>query len=207
MENRDKTRIIFNFEFEIEGERRKSYEKLAQIICSSHWSSGFDILGILNESHRLLFDLIKNNVIVIDECEYLIHETDAESETTRNIKAILGKRSNHPVLSEMAALFTGEPFEASSKYRNTIYLPNEKAYAKADGMKPEDVTPMLASDECERIILFPYIQLNGKSAYYELTLSIEKSSFIDFMNRVEQERADKMYEAIMPVNERSKLDM
>ena len=35
MGNKDKTRIVFDFEFEIEGKRRKSYENLAQIICSS----------------------------------------------------------------------------------------------------------------------------------------------------------------------------
>jgi hypothetical protein len=38
-----KTRITFDFTFEIEGERRKSYEKMAQIICASHWGTGIDI--------------------------------------------------------------------------------------------------------------------------------------------------------------------
>jgi hypothetical protein len=53
-----KTRITFDFTFENKGERRKSYDKLAQIICASRWGSGIDILGIMDERHRRLFDFI-----------------------------------------------------------------------------------------------------------------------------------------------------
>ena len=33
MKGKNKTRIMFDSTFEIDGERRKSYEKLVQIIC------------------------------------------------------------------------------------------------------------------------------------------------------------------------------
>ena len=36
IEPKAKTRITFDFTFEVDGERRKSYDKLVQIICSSH---------------------------------------------------------------------------------------------------------------------------------------------------------------------------
>jgi predicted N-acetyltransferase YhbS/uncharacterized protein YdhG (YjbR/CyaY superfamily) len=199
-----KTRITFDFTFNIEGERRKSYENLAQIICASHWGTGIDIFGFLNENESLLFDFINKAVIVIDECAYKLQEPPADSETARKIKSMLGKRSGHPVLRDMAALFGGEPFEASKRYRNTIYLPNLKAFARADGMKPEDVAEMLALDECDRIILFPYFPLDGKSAYYELTLGVSKESFVDFMNQYEQRQADKIYEALTRADERGK---
>jgi hypothetical protein len=93
-----KTRITFDFE--IEGERRKSYEKLVQIICSARWGSGIDIFGFMNEAHSLLFDFIDKGVIVIDECEYELQEPPADSEKARLIKDILGKRNGHPVLRE-----------------------------------------------------------------------------------------------------------
>jgi len=191
-----RNRITFDFTFEIEGERRKSYEKLAQIICTSRWGTGIDIFGIINPKHSLLFDFVNLGAIIIDECEYEIQEPCADSETARSIKSMLGKRSNHPVLRDMAALFGDEPFEASGYFRNTIYLPNLKAFARADGMKPEDIAEMLALDGCDKIILFPYFPLDGKSAYYELTLGVEKDSFVDFMNRVEQRRENEMNEAI-----------
>jgi hypothetical protein len=201
-----KTRITFDFTFEIEGARHKSYEKMAQIICASRPGTGIDIFGFLNENERLLFDFINKAVIVIDECEYKLQEPPADSETARLIKSMLGKRNGHPVLRDMAALFGGEPFEASRRYRNTIYLPNRKAFARADGMKPEDIAEMLSLDDCDKIILFPYFPLDGKSAYYELTLGVTKDSFVDFMNQYEQRRADKMYEALMQANERSKAE-
>ena len=199
-----KTRITFDFTFEVEGERRKYYEKTAQIICASHRGTGIDIFGFLNENERLLFGFINKAVIVTDECEYEIQEPPADSETARPIKSMLGKRSSHPVLRDMAALFGGEPFEASERYRNTIYLPNRKAFARADGMKPENIAEMLSLDECDKIILFPYFPLDVKSAYYELTLGVTKESFAAFMNQYEQRRADKMYEALMQANERGK---
>jgi predicted N-acetyltransferase YhbS/uncharacterized protein YdhG (YjbR/CyaY superfamily) len=199
-----KTRITFDFTFEIEGERRKSYEKLAQIICSNRWGTGIDIFGFLNENESLLFDLINKAVIVIDEREYEIQEPLAASEAARRIKSMLGKRSSHSVLSDIAALFDSEPFEASERYRNTIYLPNRKAFARADGMKPENIAEMLALDGCDKIILFPYFPLDGKSAYYELTLAVDKADFVDFMEQARQRQADKMYDALMQANERSK---
>ena len=203
---KNKTRIVLDFTFEVDGERRNSYEKLVQIICSSHWGSCIDIFGIMNQDHSLLFDLVEKGVIVIDECEYEIQESCVDHDKTQIIESMLGKRRKHPVLRDMAALFADEPFEASAHYRNTIYLPNIKAYVRADGMKPENIVPMLSSTGCEKIVLFPYFPLDGKPAYYELTLHVDKDSFVDFMNRVHQDRADKMYEAIMQVGERSKTD-
>jgi hypothetical protein len=38
-----KTRITFDFSFDVKGERRKSYDKLAQIICAARWGSGIMI--------------------------------------------------------------------------------------------------------------------------------------------------------------------
>ena len=193
MTYKTKTRITFDFTFEIEGERRNSYEKLVEIICSSHWGSGIDIFGSLNDKHRQLFKLIEVGAIVIDECEYELPESLSDSETAWLIKAMLGKRSNHTVLRDMAALFGGEPFEAAGRYRNTLYFPNLKAYMRADGMKPEDVAEMLAQPGCDKIILFPYFQIDGgKSAYYELSLSVDKDGFIDYMDQVERRRADEM---------------
>ena len=196
------TRITFDFTFEAESERRKSYEKLAQIICPSRWGSGIDIFGLINEKHGLLFELIKSGAIVIDECEYELQEPSTDSMGARKIKALLGKRRNHPVLNDMAALFAGELFEASPHYRNTIYFPNLKAFARADGMKPDDIAEMLSLEVCEKIILFPYFPLDEKSAYYELTLGVEKSSFVDFINHAEQNRQIRMYEEIKEAADR-----
>ena len=201
MTYKTKTRVTFDFTFEFKGERRKSYEKLAQIICASHWGSGIDIFGFINEDHRLLFDFIEKGAIVIDECEYEFQEPPADNETARSIKSMLGKRANHPVLREMAALFADEPFEKSEYYRNTIYLPNLKAYVRADGMKPEYIAYMLASDSCDKIILFPYFLIDEKTAYYELTLGVVKDSFVEYVNRVEEERTKKTNEAIEQVIE------
>ena len=197
-----KTRITFNFDL-FDGERRKSYEKLAQIICSSHWGSGIDIFGFFDERHSLFYDFVRLGAIVIDECEYEIQEPLADSETARRIKSMLGKKSYHPVLREMAEVFKDEPFEISSYYRNTIYLPNLKAFARADGMKPENISEMLSLDGCEKIINFPYFPLDEKSAYYELTLGVEKDSFVEYMNLVQERRENEMYEAIMQATERN----
>jgi len=194
-----KTRITFDFD----NERRKSYEQLAQIICSSHWGSGIDIFGFVDKRHSLLFDFVRLGIIVIDEYEYEIQEPFADSEIARRIKSIWGKRSGHPVLREMAELFIDEPFEMSEHYRNTIYFTNLKAFARADGMKPEDISKMLSLVGCEKVILFPYFPLDGKSAYYELTLGVEKDRFVEYMNRVQEKWENEMYEAIMQANERS----
>ena len=196
----NRTRITFDFDI-IGDERRKSYDRLVQIICASRWGSGIDIFGFLNDKHRLLFNFIEHGAIVIDECEYGFQEPCADSETARSIKSMLGKRNNHPVLREMAALFHGEPFEVSDYYRNTIYFPNLKAFARADGIKPEIIAEMLALRGCDKIILFPYFPLDGKTAYYELTLAVEKVSFVDYMNRYEQSHVDRMYEAVMQMGE------
>ena len=194
-----KNRITFDFD----NERRDSYEKLVQIICSSHWGSGIDIFGFMNEEHNLLFEFVRKGVIVIDECEYELQEPLSDSETAWRIKEMLGKRRNHLVLREMAVLFADEPFEISSHYRNTIYLPNLKAFARADGIKPEDISEMLSLGGCDKIILFPYFPLDEKSAYYELTLAVEKENFVEFLNRVEKRREDEMNEAIRQAIERS----
>ena len=175
-----------------------------QIICPSHWGSGIDIYGSWNEDHSLLFEFLKLGVIVIDECEYEIQNLPADDVNARSIELMLGKRNSHPVLREMAALLGDEPFEMSEYYRNTIYLPNQKAFVRADGMKPEDIAEMLSHDGCDKIILFPYFPLDEKSAYYKLTLNIEKDKFVDIMRRVEERRLDKMNEAIRQANERSK---
>jgi len=191
-----KTRITFDFTFENDGERRKSYEKLEQIICSSHWGSGIDIFGILNDDHRLLFDFIEKGVIVIDECEYELQEPSADSEAARMIMSMLGKRSHHHVLRDMAVLFADEPYEMSRYYRNTLYLPSLKAFVRADGMKPENIPKMLQLDGCEKIILFPYYPLDEKTAYYELSLAVEKESFVDYLRRVDESRIVKMNKEI-----------
>jgi len=196
-----RTRITFDFDI-LGDERRNSYEKLVQIVCASRWGSGIDIFGIINENHRRLFDFIEKGAIVIDENEYDLQEPCADSETVRSMKAILGKRKNHHVLREMAALFTDEPFEASDYHRNTIYFPNLKAFVRADGMNPEHIEEMLSLDGCDKIILFPYFPLDGKSAYYELTLAVRKDSFVDYLNRVEERRVEKINEEIRQELER-----
>ncbi|GHU52487.1 hypothetical protein AGMMS49975_08380 [Clostridia bacterium] len=48
-----------------------------------------------------------------------------------------------------------------------------KAYVRADGIKPEDIAEILAIDDCERILLFPYYLVDDKTIYYELTLDID----------------------------------
>jgi len=203
---KNKTRITFDFTFEVDGERRKSYEKLAQIICAARWGTGIDIFGFLDKDHALLFEFIDRGVIVIDECEYEIQEPRTDNEIARHIKLMLGKRSDHHVLRDMAVLFAYEPFEASGYYRNTIYLPNLKAFARADGMKPENIAEMLSLDGCDKIILFPYFPLDDKSAYYELTLAVEKESFVEYMNRIAQRKVDEMSEAIRQAVERGSGD-
>jgi predicted N-acetyltransferase YhbS/uncharacterized protein YdhG (YjbR/CyaY superfamily) len=204
MTPKTKTRVTFDFSFDIDGERRKSYDKLAQIICSSRWGSGIDIFGILNESHSLLFDFIKNGVIVIDECEYEVDVSQADRAIAENIKTMLGKRSNHHVLREMAVLFADEPFEKMAYPQNMIYIPNLKALARADGMKPENIAPMLASDECDKIVLFPYFPLDDKAAYYELSLAVPKEQFVGFLHRIEKRREDEMNEEVNRVLELAK---
>jgi predicted N-acetyltransferase YhbS/uncharacterized protein YdhG (YjbR/CyaY superfamily) len=189
-----KNRITFDFDFD--GERRESYEKLAQIICASRWGTGIDIFGFINENERLLSEFIEKSVIVIDECEYEIQEPLAGSEATERIKLMLGKRRTHPVLRDMASLFADEPIEASGYYRNTIYLPNLKAFARADGMKPELIAEMLSLGGCDKIILFPYHPLDGKSAYYELTLAVEKESFVSYLHHIDDRRIEEMNEEI-----------
>jgi hypothetical protein len=188
----NKTRITFDFD----SEWHKAYDKLARIICPARWGSGIDASGFLNKEHSRFFDFIKKGAIVIDECEYEHQEPSADSETTMKIKTMLGKRRNHPVLRDMAALFGDEPFEASEYYRNTICFPNFKAFARADGMKPEDVAEMLSLNGCDKIILFPYFPLDDKSAYYELTLAVTKESFVDYLRRVEERRIEEMNEEI-----------
>ena len=196
-----KTRIPFEYSSDDGDERRKTYEKMVQIICSSHWGSGIDILGYLNKDHPLLFEFIIKGAIVIDECEYEIHE-HAEHEKTGLIMSLLGKRRKHPVLCDIAALFADETFEATGRYRNTLYFPDLKALLRADGMKPEDIADMLSLDGCEKIILFPYFPLDGKSAYYELTLAVEKDSFVDYMRCIEQRRADRYGEYLMQMGKK-----
>jgi hypothetical protein len=186
MKHATKTRVTFDFTFEVEGERRKSYDKLVQIICPAHWASGIDIFGFMNDKHRQLFDFIECGAIVINECEYEAHEPPADDGAARRMKSMLGKRNNHPVLRDMAALFGDEPLEVSDYYRNTIYFPNLKAFARADGMKPENIAEMLSLSGCEKIILFPYYPLDGKYAYYELSLAVEKDSFVGYLRHLDE---------------------
>jgi hypothetical protein len=56
----NRTRITFDFE----GEYRRSFEKLTQIICSSHWSSGIDMSGYLNRDHPLLVEFVDKGIIL-----------------------------------------------------------------------------------------------------------------------------------------------
>ena len=202
MEYINKKRIAFDFDF-FKGTRRESYDKLVQIVCSAHWGSGIDIFGRLNQDHPLLFEFVMKDVIVIDECEYKIKE-NSEHENAWLIKSLLGKRSNHPVLQDMATLFANEPFEASRYYRNTIYIPNLKAFVRADGMKPENVVEMLSLDDCDKIILFPYFPLDDKTAYYEITLAVDKKQLADYLKCVEEQRYREMNEAIRQAEERTK---
>jgi len=197
-----KTRVTFDYDSDDGKQRRKTYEKMVQIICSSHWGSGIDILGRLNQDHPLLFEFVLKGVIVIDECEYEIAE-HSEPEKTGLLMSLLGKRKKHPVLRDIATLFADEPFEAAGRYRNTLYFPDIKAFLRADGMKPEDIADMLSLDGCKKIILFPYFPLDGKSAYYELTLGVEKESFVDYLRRVDEAKIDKMNEEINRAVEQS----
>lgn len=186
-----KMRITFENTSNDADKWRKTYDKLVQIICSSHWGSGIDVLGYLNQDHPLLFEFLVKGAIVIDECEYELQE-HAELAKTGLIMSLLGKRKKHPVLRDIATLFANEPFEAAGRYRNTLYFPGLKSFLRADGMKPEDITDMLSLDGCEKIILFPYFPLDGKSAYYELTLGVEKESFVEYLRRVDESQIDKM---------------
>ena len=199
MTPKTKTRITFDFD----ADHRNSYEKLVQIICSSHWGSGVDVFGIINKNESLLFQFIKLGVVVIDECEYEFQEPSADNETARMIKSMMGKRSKHPVIRDIAALFGNELFEMSKSFRNTLYFPTLKAFMRADGMKPEDIAEMLSRDDCDKIIVFPYFPLDEKSAYYELSLGVEKEEFTNFLRHVEERRQDEMNDAIRQANERS----
>ena len=151
----------------------------------------------MNKEHSRFFDFVKKGAIVIDEVEYELQEPSADSEAARKMKSMLGKRKNHPVLRDMAALFGDEPFEASGYYGNTVYFPNLKAYMRADGIKPESIAGMLSLEGCEKIILFPYFPLDDKPAYYELTLAVEKENFADYLRCIEQSRADRFAETLM----------
>jgi hypothetical protein len=196
MTPKTKTRITFDFTLEVDGERRKSYDKLARIICSSRWGSGIDIFGFINESHSQLFNFIEGGVIVIDECEYEADASQADRAITERIKTMLGKRSNHPVLRDMAVLFADEPFEKAPYLQNSIYLPTIKALVKADGMKPENIAEILGADDCDKIILFPYFSLDDKTSYYELSLAVPREQLVDFLRRVDKRREDEMNEEI-----------
>ncbi|GHU87376.1 hypothetical protein FACS1894202_01550 [Clostridia bacterium] len=199
-----KTRLSFPFGHEA-AERRESYERLAQVICSAHWGSGIDIFGFMDDRHLLLFEFIEKGVIVIDECEYEVAEPCEDSKAARLLVSLLGKRKSHSVMRHMATLFGDEPFETAGYYRNTLYLPGLKAYARADGIKPEVIAEMLAGEDCDRIILFPYFPLDSKTAYYELTLAVDKSQFADVLRKIEQRKSDAMYDELMRIEEQNKL--
>jgi len=110
---------------------------------------------------------------------------------------LLGKQNDHPVLREAEDIFADEPHKRINSYRNTLYFPNLKAYLRVDGIKPEDVIDMHTSDDCEKVIIFPYFPLDDKSAYYELTLGIEKKEYIDCVNAFKEQQIEKMHEAVM----------
>ncbi|GHU43944.1 hypothetical protein FACS1894111_10410 [Clostridia bacterium] len=194
-----KTKIQITFDFE--GELNSAVEKLEQIICSSHWASRINIFT--DKSHKLFVKFVKIGVIVIDACEYGFSEQSPDSENARLLKSLLGKRDTNQAIRDMAMLFTDEPFVCAEHYRNAIYLSNLKAYARADGIKPEDIVTMLASDECDRILLFPYHFLGRKPVYYELTLGIEKNKFANLIEQGEEENLRELCEAMRQANERS----
>jgi len=187
----NKTRITFDFA----GEPRESLEKLEQIVCSAHWSSG--IVTVLYDTHKLFVQFVRTSVIVIDEYEYVPKNTDeVRSRKEASFKLLLGKQNDHPVLRDAEDIFADEPHKGINDYRNTFYFPNLKAYLRVDGIKPEDVIDMLASDECEKVIVFPYFPLEGKSAYYELSLRVEKKDYIDCVNAFKEQQIEKMHEAV-----------
>ena len=115
----NKTRITFDFTFEIDGERRKCYEKLAQIVCSSHWGSGIDIFGFINQDHRLFFEFVEKGVIVIDECEIVvIHISDQPLHKSQKLRHIRVRRSHgnhiyrdslHQVVKHIIVVYSSVP--------------------------------------------------------------------------------------------------
>jgi len=191
-----KTRIAFDFD----GEPCESLKKLEQIVCSAHWSSG--IIVAVHDVHRLFVQLVHEGVIVIDECEYAPNNADEErSQKEVSFKLLLGKQNNHRILREAEDIFADDPHKRIDGYRNTLYFPNFKAFLRVDGVKPEDAIDMLASDDCEKVIIFPYFPLDDKSAYYELTLGIEKKEYIDRVNDFKKQQMEKLHEAIMKARE------
>jgi len=122
--------------------------------------------------------------------------TPMSSQKEVSFKLLLGKQNNHRILREAEDIFADEPYERIDGYRNTLYFPNFKAYLRVDGIKPEDVIDMLASDECEKVIVFPYFLLDDKSAYYELSLGVEKKDYIDCVNAFKEQQIEKMHETV-----------
>jgi predicted N-acetyltransferase YhbS/uncharacterized protein YdhG (YjbR/CyaY superfamily) len=198
MTPKTKTRIVFDFDGDLNG----SLERLEQIICSSYWASGLNV--VTDERYALLAKFVKLGVIIIDECEYELSIPSPDSKDVGLLTDLLGKHHASRDIQDMAVVFVGEPFESAAHYRNTVYLPKLKAYVRADGMKPENIAEMLASDECDKIIIFPMYPLDEKIAYYELSLAGSKEKFADVMKLIEEETNNKLFEAVRQADERSK---
>jgi len=198
MKHKKRTRVEFDFS----GKRRESFDRLVKIICPARWGVGIDNFGFMNDTHRVLFSLCEIGAIGIDECEYSFGKPCPDTEASKRIMSMLGKRRSHQVLREMAALLGNEPFESSECYRNTIYLPDQKAFVRADGMEPEDIPDMFMADGCEKIIIFPFYPLDGKSAYYELKLLVVKESFVGYMNSAKEQRRESANDEVRLLIER-----
>jgi predicted N-acetyltransferase YhbS/uncharacterized protein YdhG (YjbR/CyaY superfamily) len=198
MTPKTKTKITFDFDGDLNG----SLRTLEQIICSSYWASGLNV--VTDERHVQLAKFVKLGIIVIDEYEYKLSSPSPDSKNARLLTDLLGKHHTSCDIQDMAVLFAGEPFESAAHYRNTVYLPKLKAYVRADGIKPESIAEMLTSDECDKIIVFPMYPLDEKTAYYELSLAGPKEKFADVMKLIEEETNNKLFEAVRQADERSK---
>jgi len=187
-------RIAFDFE----KEQVASFEKLVQIICSSHWSSSLNIAE--NEKHVQFLGYIMTNVIVIDEHEYELPKLPSQGESP--LKYLLGKKSDNPVLWDIHHLFAADQPEACEYFSNTLHIPRIKAFVRADGIKPEDIAEMLILDDCDRIFLFPYCPLDKKKAFYELSLGIEKNQFYEIIKDEKAKRLEEMRTILDVVNRR-----
>jgi hypothetical protein len=181
MTTKTKTRIAFDFD----GARADAIFRLMNIVCPLNWMHTVPLFT--KPEHKWLIEFVKCSAIVIDECEFEFDPARANKEVAERIKTMTGKRKMHFALKAMAALFADEPFEKAPFPRGAIYWPNSKTIARADGMKPEDIAYILGADDCDRIMLFPYYALpGGRTAYYELTLGIEKDNMRRLLNQIEE---------------------
>jgi hypothetical protein len=167
--------------------------RLRQIVCPIHWSAGFDVEE--NFAHRSFVDMVRKGVISVYECEYDISGLRADRKTQDIIQILLDMPNPHSVLSDMAVLFEGLPLERAQFPDHALYLPEHKSVVTADGMNPEDMAPLLASDNCEAVIFFPNFPLDNKRAYYGLELCVTKEQFrmllVGRLNEIESEENNR----------------